>query len=204
METKKGSLREKIVRVAAEAAVFEGWSEACLRTAAKEVGISYKNILELFPRGGVDLAIYYHKMGDQTFLSEYQRVDVKTLSHYDKVRKALEVRLLIIENKEAFRRSMALFSTPLYQMDGINLIWSTCDKIWLAVKDKSMGTNWYTKRLSLSAIYFSAILYFLDDDSFENQETNEFIDRRLKDLNVFTNFITFFSRSNSSKKSGDI
>ena len=57
-----------------------------------------------------------------------------------------------MKNKEAFRRSMALYSLPFNQIEGINLVFSTCDKIWVEIGDISVGFDWYTKRL-ITCIY---------------------------------------------------
>jgi len=60
------------------------------------------------------------------------------------------MRFKVIEgDKEAFRRSIALFATPMYQLEAINLIWSTCDLIWIGIGDKSFDLTWYTKRIIL-------------------------------------------------------
>ena len=95
---------------------------------------------------------------------------------------------IIVKNKEAFRRSMALFALPFYQIEGINLVFSTCDKIWVEIGDISVGFDWYTKRLILASIYFTSLLFLFGDNSINHKETYRFISTRLDDLKSFGKF----------------
>ena len=175
--------------VAADIAVFDGWSEKTLKEAAGQIGISHEEARLLFPRGGIDIAKFYHQLKDQDFIQALRKLDISNLSHSQKVEIALKTRLQsITDNKEAFRRSMALFATPMYQLEAINLVWSTCDLIWLEIKDKSHDFSWYTKRVTLVAIYLSVLLFFLGDDSKNHEETEDFIARRLRDLGKLSKF----------------
>ena len=40
---------------------------------------------------------------------------------------------------------MAFYSLPFNQIEGLNLVFSTCDKIWVEIGDKSYSYDWYTK-----------------------------------------------------------
>ncbi len=58
---------------------------------------------------------------------------------------------------------------------------SLSDEIWFLSGDKSVGTSWYTKRASLSAIYAATDLYMTTDKSDGFQDTKAFLDRRFED-----------------------
>ena len=48
--------------------------------------------------------------------------------------------------------------------------------------DKSTDFSFYTRRISLGAVYTSTLLFWLNDKSNNNIETEFFLDRRLKEI----------------------
>ena len=54
--------------------------------------------------------------------------------------------------------------------------------MWRIVGDKSTDFSFYTRRISLAAVYTSTLLFWLNDNSNNNIETEFFLDRRLKDI----------------------
>jgi len=61
---------------------------------------------------------------------------------------------------------------------------SVADEIWFLAGDTSVDSSWYTKRASLSTIYAATELFMTTDKSVDFADTREFLDRRLKDLQV--------------------
>jgi ubiquinone biosynthesis protein COQ9 len=101
----------------------------------------------------------------------------------DRVAHAVMRRLELVEaEREAVRRGVALFALPHHATDGARAIWHTADTIWTALGDESRDFNWYTKRTTLSAVYSSALLYWLGDQSPGASATREFIGRRIDDV----------------------
>ena len=193
------SMKEKVINFAAEIATFDGWTDKTLFAAAKKLDISPKEAKLLFPRGGIDLARFYHQYQDRVFFKEFLQVDISNLSHFEKVELAIKMRFqAMAKNKEVLRKGMAIFVMPMHQIEGINLLWSTCDTIWFNIKDKSDGFTWYSKRVTLVSVYLSALLFFLGDQSTQSRETELFITRRLEDVKKFgklkVDIGEFFSR----------
>ena len=56
------------------------------------------------------------------------------------------------------------------------------DEIWYLAGDTSVDMSWYTKRASLAAVYASSELFMTTDTSKDFQETEQFVDRRLEDV----------------------
>ena len=136
------NLKEKIFLTSIDIIIFDGWSNKALFEAAAINGISSEDTKKIFPRGALDLVKYYHEYEDKIFLKKFREIDCNNLSHFKKIELALFKRFeLIVENKEAFRRSMALFALPFNQIEGLNLVFSTCDKIWLEIGDKSLRSG---------------------------------------------------------------
>ncbi|MEJ6404398.1 COQ9 family protein [Yoonia sp. 2307UL14-13] len=164
---------------------FDGWSPSAFDAAVTEVGIDPAPAKTLCPRGAVDLAVAYHERGDAAMVAALKKADLSEMRFRDKVAHALRLRIKAIDDKEAVRRGTALFSLPHMAADGSKLIWGTADAIWDALDDPSRDINWYTKRVTLSGVYASVVLYWLGDDSFEAQATDAFIDRRIDDVMQF-------------------
>ena len=183
------NLKEKIFLTSIDIIIFDGWSNKALFEAAAINGISAEDTKKIFPRGALDLVKYYHEYEDKIFLKKFREIDCNNLSHFKKIELALFKRFeVIIKNKEAFRRSMALFALPFNQIEGVNLVFTTCDKIWLEIGDKSLSYDWYTKRIILASIYLTSLLFLFGDNSSNHNETYRFISTRLEDLKSLGKF----------------
>ncbi len=174
--------KERLLAAALPHVAFDGWSAATLQAALADSGLAPGLAAGLFPRGGIDLAVAYHRLGDHTLTNALaRRNDLATLRIREKV--ALAVRLRLDHpDQELVRRASALFALPAHAAEGVGLIWSTADAIWTALGDTSTDVNWYTKRATLSAVYAATVLFWLGDDSEGHTATWEFLDRRIENI----------------------
>ena len=161
---------------------FDGWSEATFKAAIRDSGIAPSVARAVCPRGAVDLAIAFHKAGDDAMLERLKSADLSEMKFRDKIASAVRFRLEAVDDKEAVRRGATLFALPIYAADGAKLVWGTCDAIWTALGDTSDDVNWYTKRATLSGVYSSTVLYWLGDNSADHAATWDFLDRRIEDV----------------------
>jgi len=164
---------------------FDGWSDEALKAAANDVGIESAAARRLFPRGGVDLALAYHRRGDAQMVAHLAAQDLSHLRFRDRIAYAVRSRIELAEDRELVRRGTTLFALPPYAPDGMRAIWGTVDLIWTTLGDTSADYNWYTKRATLAAVYSSTVLYWLGDDSPEAQATWNFLDRRIDGVMQF-------------------
>lgn len=163
---------------------FDGWTNAALVRAAKDIGLSEAEAQALAPRGPIDLAAALHRVGDRNFAATFARTDVAGLRYSEKVARAVWLRLEAAGDRDVVRKATALFSLPQNAVEGATLMWQTADAIWTALGDTSRDLNWYSKRLILSGVYGSSVLYWLGDGS-DGSETRAFIDRRIEDVMRF-------------------
>ncbi|MGR3376690.1 COQ9 family protein [Salipiger abyssi] len=161
---------------------FDGWSETTFRAAVTDAEIDPVVARGLYPRGAVDMAVAFHKRGDDAMITRLQELDDDGLRYRDKVTRAVRTRIEVVKDREAVRRGTTLFALPIYAPDGAKLIWCTADRIWGALGDTARDFNWYTKRATLSGVYSSTVLYWLGDDSPDHHATWEFLDRRIEDV----------------------
>lgn len=164
---------------------FDGWSEASFKAAARDADLSDAEARALAPRGAIDLAVAYHRRGDQAMLAKLADADLTGMRFRDKVITALKLRLEAMDDREAVRRASTLFSLPNHAAEGGKLVWETADHVWTALGDESRDGNWYSKRAILSGVWASTVLYWLGDDSADFADTHDFIDRRIEDVMRF-------------------
>ncbi|MEP4248290.1 COQ9 family protein [Tateyamaria sp.] len=160
---------------------FDGWSETTLQAAARDADIDPAMVQALCPRGAVTLALAFHARGDAVMVARLKS-DVLPERFSDKIAAGVRFRIEAVSDKEAVRRGTTLFALPMHAADGAKAIWGTADKIWDTLGDTSEDVNWYTKRATLSGVYSATILFWLGDDSADNQATWAFLERRISDV----------------------
>lgn len=183
-ENSMDAAKTRILDASLPHAAFDGWSETTLQAALADSGITPALGRALFPRGGVDLAIAYHRRGDLAMRDSLASTDLSALRFRDRIALAVKLRLQTAD-KELVRRGSALFSLPNHAPEGAKLIWGTADAIWTALGDTSDDLNWYTKRASLSAVYTATVLFWLGDHSEDNADAWAFLDRRIENVMQF-------------------
>ena len=175
----------KLMLTALPNVAFDGWSNSTFVAACREADISERKARLFCPRGALDLAIAFHKWGDDQFETAFTKKKISELKVREKIRKAVELRIKLASDKEVVRRGVVLFALPIYAFEGSRLIWDTSDLIWELIGDNSEDYNWYSKRAILSAVYASTVLYWLGDNSEGSEETWHFLDRRIEDVMKF-------------------
>ena len=175
----------KLMLAALPNVAFDGWSNSTFAAACREADISERKARLFCPRGALDLAIAFHKWGDEQFETAFKKKKISELKVREKIRKAVELRIKLASDKEAVRRGVVLFALPIHAFEGSRLIWDTSDLIWELIGDNTEDYNWYSKRAILSAVYASTVLYWLGDNSEGSEETWHFLDRRIEDVMKF-------------------
>lgn len=176
--------RERLLAAALPHVPFDGWTEATFRAAVADSALDGAIARALCPRGGIDLAVAYHKAGDARMMERLGETDLSALRFRDRIAQAVLFRLEGAD-RELVRRGSALFALPQHAGEGAGLIWGTADAIWRALGDTSNDLNWYTKRATLSAVYGSTVLFWLGDTSDDGQATKDFLNRRIDNVMQF-------------------
>jgi ubiquinone biosynthesis protein COQ9 len=181
--------KARILSAALPHVPFDGWSEAALRAAVEQSGVEPALAKIAFPRGAVDLALYFHDDGDARLRQALANAPLSQMRMREKVSFAVRTRLeLVAPHREAVRRGATLFALPVHAADGARALWRTADTIWTALGDESEDGNWYSKRAILSGVYSATVLYWLGDESEGSRETWAFLDRRIEGVMRFEKF----------------
>jgi len=168
---------QRLVDAALPHVVFDGFGPLTLRAAITDSGVDPALAHALLPRGGLDLALAWHHLGDAELARALAAEDLSAMRFRERVAHAIRVRLSLAD-REATRRATAL---PQNAAEGARALWHTADTIWTALGDTSRDVNWYTKRATLSAVYAAVVLYWLGAPD----DIDGFIDRRIEGVMAF-------------------
>ena len=196
---------------------FDGWTWTAMEQGSLDINFK-KNKLEnerleiykfFFNNGSIDFIKIFAEIIDIRVQESYNSLDIKPRRIPEKIKKLILIRLdLCLPYREAIRSSLSLMALPKNSKQSLKILYTTCNYMWRLAGDKSTDFSFYTKRLSLSSIYASTLLFWLNDTSFKQEETEYFLDRRLKDvsmisklkkpLNIFQNISTNTNFGNDS------
>ena len=180
------TIRAKLAIPVGENAVFDGWTAKAVDTAAAQLAIDPAQARLAFPKAKVDMIDAYIAAVDAAMLAEFPPDKVAAMKVRDRIRTQLWFRLeAMAPAREALRSALAILAMPQNAPRGLRIGWRTADLIWRNAGDISSDYNHYTKRLTLSAVYASTLLIWLDDDSEGFADTATFLDRRLANVMSF-------------------
>ena len=175
-----------LIEAALPHVVFDGWSADCLAQAAQDAGIGLAEAKRLFPRGGVDMALGFHRLADSRLKAALDGADLSAMRIRERATHCVRRRIeLVAQEREAVRRGATLLALPVYAPEGARAMWQTADLIWNACGDDAKDYNWYTKRAILSGVYSATVLYWLGDQDPEFHPTWAFLDRRIEGVMQF-------------------
>ena len=178
-------LKDDIIINALKNINFDGWSKKSILTGFNSQNKDEEMYNELFPNGIIDAIIHFADIADRQMLQGHLREDFKDQRIPEKIKNLLMSRFEFLNPyKEAVRRSVAILALPSNSKIAIKSLYNTTDKIWSAVGDQSTDISFYTKRASLAGVYSSTLMSWLGSTDPELQKVDEFIDRRLNNINV--------------------
>ncbi len=180
------NFRSLLLSAALEHVPFEGWSRKALHQAANELEIS-PDIADTYFKGcGKELIDSYAKFCDEKMIASAEKTDLTALKIREKITYLVRTRLEIEKPFiEAARRGISFLALPNNHLLALSILYRTTDLMWRLSHDKSTDYNFYTKRMTLSAVYSSVFLYFINDDSGDFKDTWNFLDRRIENVMQF-------------------
>jgi ubiquinone biosynthesis protein COQ9 len=163
--------------------LFDGWSRKAMLAAAKDLKTDISVFDLTFPEGAIDMITLFIQNADDRMEAELASRSVLDMKIRDRITLAIRSRLeLYGPQKEAVRRAVNILTLPRNAVRATKLTANTVSLMWYATGDTSANFNWYSKRLTLSAVYGATLLYWLDDKSEDHAKTWEFLDRRIENV----------------------
>lgn len=179
-QARDAALIQEILRKALDDAPFDGFTPALLENAAKAAGIGTIERMRLFPDGVLSLLEHFSTWADDEMLARLATDDWAEMKIRARIQRAIVARLDVLRPyKEAARRAGSFLSLPPNAPRAARLVWHTADAIWRAVGDRSSDFTYYTKRLSLSAVWSATLLRWFNDDSEDEAATQAFLIARI-------------------------
>lgn len=183
------TLEEMAVALApavADAAVFDGWSEKAVASAAELAGIDADVARLAFPGGPMDMIGAWIASVDVAMAETLPAEILQQMGFSARIRALVVFRLEhIAHQREALRRAMAVMALPTNAVQAARLGWRTADLMWRMAGDTATDFNHYSKRAILASIYAATLAVFVDDESENQIDTYAFLDRRLQDVARF-------------------
>ncbi len=162
-----------------------GWTLAAIRDGLRSIGADPDLAPLMFTEGGAELVAEWAAYADRRMLEAAAAENMASLRGAQRIRRAIELRLAVERPWRAeLRRGAALLAVqPLLAARAAA---RTADALWQAAGDRSADFSWYTKRATVAAIHTATMLFWLRDDSPDDEATMAFLDRRLADAGRVT------------------
>ena len=159
---------------------FDGWTEAAMKSAAEDAGISDDEQAFAAPDGLNDLMRTFFDQAEARAREAIAAVDLEPLRVRDRVKVGVMAWLEALStHKEAVRRAAQRGFLPWGAASAIQRSWSVADMIWDATGDTSTDYNRYTKRGLLSAALPPIIMGWLDHKIDEADKTEALVTRQI-------------------------
>lgn len=164
---------------------FDGWSQAAIDNAAKDLGVDPLLARNALPRGALDAIALHSARADKRMIEALEARGLAGLKIREKITLAIRTRLEQCETeRESVRRAVQFLALPLGAPLAARLLYNTVDAIWRGIGDASQSAefSFYSKRAILAGVYSSTLAFWLQDDSDGRAETWTFLDRRIDDV----------------------
>ncbi len=167
-------------------AAFDGWSTAAILAASQEIGVD-PDVAQLACKDGAMAMIDgWIDSIDSEVARRLPPEKLGIMKIRQRITALLATRMdIMAPDREALRRAMAIMAMPQNVAQAAKIGWRTADRNWRLAGDTATDFNHYTKRLTLSAVYGSLLVVFVNDDSEDFTDSRAFLDRRIDNVMQF-------------------
>ncbi|MFV9875317.1 MAG: COQ9 family protein [Rickettsiales endosymbiont of Dermacentor nuttalli] len=170
-------------------APLEGWNNHSINLSTQNLNWNIAYITLLFPNGICDIIEYFTTYIDTHMIEALKKIDLSSMKISARIYIIVQTRLNeSLPYRPAIAKMISYCTLPQNALHSINTLWRTADNIWVICKDQSADFNYYTKRLILSGVYSSTLLYWINDYSDNQIETMHFLQRRINDALKISKF----------------
>ncbi|MFC7536288.1 COQ9 family protein [Sphingomonas sp. GCM10030256] len=179
-------IRRRLALAVGENAVFDGWTATAVDAAADTLGIERAQAHLAMPKNAAGLIDLYVRGVDLALEQAFPPERVAAMKIRERIRQMIWFRIETMgPAREAVRRALAILAMPQNLGLATRIGWRSADAMWRLAGDTAADLNHYTKRLTLSAVYGSTLLAWLNDDSEGWHDTSAFLDRRIDEVMRF-------------------
>ena len=191
MNKKISNYSEKLVLGMLLNIPFDGLQWEALYRAAEDLKI-YKNPLtnenkielkNFFENDLVNIIKAFNDYLDDKMEDSFSKTKKNKQRTPEKIKSLILNRISAsLDFKDGIVSSLGFMSLPQNSKSSLKMLYNTCDRIWRVSGDQSTDFSFYTKRLILSGVYSSTLMYWIQDDTGDLKNTEDFLNRRLEDV----------------------
>ena len=173
-------LRLALAPAIADGAVFDGWTDAALVSAAEIENVDADVARLAFPGGAMDMIAAWIASIDVAMEQALSREALGVMKIRERIAALVQARLFAVAGREeALRRALAIMAMPQNLARTARLGWASADRMWRAAGDTATDYNHYTKRAILASLYAATLAVYVDDESEGKADTYAFLARRI-------------------------
>jgi ubiquinone biosynthesis protein COQ9 len=173
----------------ADAAIFDGWTDAALAAAADAAGADPVVARLAFKDGAMGMIQAWIETIDEAMGAALPPAVLATMKIRERIRSLIQFRLDAVDGREeALRRALAIMAMPQNAAQGLRTGWRSADIMWRLAGDTATDWNHYSKRAILASLYGATLAVFINDESVGKSETRAFLDRRIDGVMRFESF----------------
>ncbi|MCW1383947.1 COQ9 family protein [Novosphingobium sp. KCTC 2891] len=179
-------LRLDLAPLVAEAAMFDGWTDAAVTGAAEIAGIDPAAARFAFEGRAMTMITAWIHAIDRAMAQELPAERVGNLPIRERIRTLVQFRLdALVGKEEALRLALIEMAKPRNLAAAARLGWESADAMWRLAGDTATDYNHYTKRATLGSIYAATLAVFAEDRSEDHAEAKAFLARRIENVMQF-------------------
>ena len=159
---------------------------AAVAAAAEEVGVDIDVAQLAYKDGAMAMIDGWIDSVDREVAHRLPPEKLNAMKIRQRITALLATRLdIMASDREALRRALGVMAMPQNLARAAKIGWRTADRNWRLAGDTATDFNHYTKRITLSAVYGSLLVVFVNDDSENSAESRAFLDRRIDNVMQF-------------------
>jgi ubiquinone biosynthesis protein COQ9 len=179
-------IREALAPRLAAHAAFDGWNDVAIAAAASELGIDADLAALALKDGPMAMIDAWIASVDAEMARLLPPEKLSAMKIRERITVLVATRLEIMApDREGLRRAQAIMAMPQNLPSSSRIGWRSADRMWRLAGDSATDFNHYTKRMTLSAVYLSTLVTFVNDESEDFAETRAFLDRRIDNVMQF-------------------
>lgn len=179
-------LRLHLAPYVADAAIFDGWTEAALAEAARTAGADPDVARLAFKRGAMAMIGAWIETIDAAMADALPPETLAAMKIRERIGSLVQFRLdAVTGREEALRRALAIMAMPHNVPTALRTGWNSADIMWRLAGDTATDWNHYSKRAILASLYGATLAVFVADESQGKAETRAFLDRRIEGVMRF-------------------
>ncbi len=180
------ALRRRLALAVGDNAVFDGWTDKAVVSAATSLGVDPATARLAFPKTPAAMVDAWIDGVDAAMEAHFTPDVLAPMKVTQRIRAMIWFRLETTgAAREAVRSALAILAMPQNVPLALKVGWRSADRMWRLAGDTATDYNHYTKRLILSGVYTATLLAWLDDQSEGWSATAAFLDRRLAGVGKF-------------------